>query len=159
MHTNIYTSVSIPVGMYVCTQMTAHIQEALDDILLESSTKRIKWDRLLGLITSIGSSKAKAETSGDGSDPRPGSDSDANEEELVRGLIEFLLSDSGRRYVDAIAEDVVDLADNLQVCVCLWFVRAQCTHFACMHTHMHAHHAYVELLDIVLALSSCRNVS
>ncbi len=40
-----------------------------------------------------------------------------NDEELVRGLLEFLLSDSGRRYVDAIAEDVVDLADNLQVCI------------------------------------------
>jgi len=34
-------------------------------------------------------------------------------EEAVRGVVEFMLSDSGRVYIDALTEDMVELVDNI----------------------------------------------
>ena len=40
---------------------------------------------------------------------------DGLSEEMVRGVTEFLVAEGGRKYVDALVEDLVDTADSIQL--------------------------------------------
>jgi len=91
------------------------LQDALREIVLEPETGRLKWSRLLGLLGSqekksaAASSSAQKKSSGLSQEPR------AVDEEVLKGVVEFLLAESGRPYVDALIEDVIETADNIQL--------------------------------------------